>query len=211
MKTYTHLVFDIDGTLIDTAKIHLTSLERTLERLWGKDKVFPDLKFTFGIPGVRSMELLGFSDPEAAHKVWEEEYTACSKEMGIELFEGMREILEKLKDTKTPLGIITSKNRREYEEDFDRRGLADYFACAVTASDTSRGKPFADPMLEYLRRTGADPREVLFFGDSVYDMDCARAAGVDGALVLWGSLNPEGIEADYQLEDMEEILSFVKG
>ncbi len=210
MKTYRHLVFDIDGTLLNTAGIHLTSLERALRRLWGEKRPLPDLGFSFGIPGLRTMELLNFPDAKAAYEVWVKEYSACSKEMGIELFDGMREILEKLQHTKASLGIITSKTREEYEDDFNQRGLGGCFTCAVTASDTPRGKPFPDPMLEYLKRTGADPEDVLFFGDSVYDMDCAREAGVDHALVLWGSLNPEGIEADYRLTDMEEILKFVQ-
>ena len=63
-------------------------------------------------------------------------------------------------------------------------------------------------MLEYLRRTGARPEEVIYFGDTAYDMDCARAAGVDQALVLWGCLNPDGIEATWRLERIEEIPRF---
>lgn len=210
MKTYTHLVFDIDGTLIDTAKIHFTSLERALKNLLGEEAKLPDLRFSFGIPGVRTMEILEFPNPVEAHREWERKYIECSKEMGIEPFEGMKEILEKLSKTRASLGIITSKSRDEYEMDFGRRGLGDYFACAVTASDTKRGKPYPDPMLEYLKCTGAKPEEVLFFGDSTYDMECAKAAGVDRALVLWGCLMPEGIEADYRLNKVEEILSFVR-
>lgn len=210
MKTYTHLVFDVDGTLINTAKIHFASLERALKNMWGEEAELPDLRFSFGIPGVTTMERLNFPDPEAAHLEWERTYIESSKEVGIELFEGMRDILERLVGTEASLGIITSKTREEYEEDFYKRGLGSYFSCAITASDTERGKPYADPMIEYMKRTGAKPQEVLYFGDSVYDMECARAAGVDHALVLWGSLMPEGIEATYRLKEPGEILSFVK-
>ena len=80
----------------------------------------------------------------------------------------------------------------------------------MTASDTRRGKPYPDPMLEYLKNTGAKPEEVLFFGDSSYDMECAKGAGVDHALVLWGGIPPEEIEADYRLLEVKEILNFVK-
>lgn len=210
MKTYKHLVFDVDGTLINTKKIHFASLERALKNLLGEDARIPDLQFSFGIPGLRAMEILELPDPEAAHREWDRTYSEYSRKMGIELFGGMREILEKLSKTNASLGIITSKSREEYEGDFEQQGLGDYFSCAVTASDTKKGKPYPDPMLEYLKRTGAKPEEVLFFGDSVYDMECAKAAGVDRALVLWGSLMPEGIEADYRLNKPEEILSFVR-
>ena len=89
-----------------------------------------------------------------------------------------------------------------------RKIMRKLFPWVVTASDTPKGKPYPDPMLEYLRRTGAAPEEVLYFGDTAYDMDCARSAGVDHALVLWGCLSPEGIEATYRLEKAEEILEF---
>lgn len=208
MKAYSHLVFDIDGTLIDTVKIHMISLERTLKKYWGADAKLPDLRFSFGIPGTATMETLKFADPAEAHREWEKEYLACAKEAPGQLFPGMKETLEKLKGTKTAMGIITSKTRSEYEEDFRGRGLGEYFTCVVTSTDTERGKPFPEPMLEYLKQTGAKPGEVLYLGDSVHDMACARAAGVDHALVLWGSLMPEGIEATYRLEKPEEILGF---
>ena len=51
MKAYKHLVFDIDGTLIDTVNIHMVSLERILKKFWGEDARIPDLRFSFGIPG----------------------------------------------------------------------------------------------------------------------------------------------------------------
>ncbi len=211
MRTYSHLVFDIDGTLIDTVKIHMISLERVLREYWGEDAKFPDLRFSFGIPGGAAMEALKLPDPAEAHKRWEKEYLSCAKESPGQLFPGMEETLEKLSGREVHLGLITSKTRSEYEADFRDRELGGYFDCVVTSSDTRKGKPFPDPMLEYLKRTGAKPGEVLYLGDSVHDMTCARDAGVDHGLVLWGSLMPDGIEATYRLEKPEEILGFVKG
>ena len=57
-------------------------------------------------------------------------------------------------------------------------------------------KPEPGPLLKYMERTGAKPSEVLYVGDTVYDMQCARGAGVDFALARWG--NPDGrVDADY--------------
>lgn len=208
MKTYRHLVFDIDGTIIDSAKINMLSLQETVKELRGDVMPLEDLYFSFGIPGVRAMEILGFPEPEKAVQVWIRNYSACAERLGMPLFPGMREILERLRERGASLGIITSKLREEYDEHFEKQGLLELFPCVVTASDTPKGKPYPDPMLEYLRRTGAAPEEVLYFGDTAYDMDCARSAGVDHALVLWGCLSPEGIEATYRLEKAEEILKF---
>ena len=208
MKTYRHLVFDIDGTIIDSATINMLSLQETVKELRGDVMPLEDLYFSFGIPGVRAMEILGFPEPEKAVQVWIRNYSACAERLGMPLFPGMREILERLRERGASLGIITSKLREEYDEHFEKQGLLELFPCVVTASDTPKGKPYPDPMLEYLRRTGAAPEEVLYFGDTAYDMDCARSAGVDHALVLWGCLSPEGIEATYRLEKAEEILEF---
>ena len=69
MKTYTHLVFDIDGTIIDSARINMLSLQETVRELRGEVMPLEDLYFSFGIPGIRAMEILGFSQPaEAAHQ-----------------------------------------------------------------------------------------------------------------------------------------------
>lgn len=208
MKTYKHLVFDIDGTIIDSADINMISLQEAVKELRGETMPLEDLYFSFGIPGIRAMEILGFPDPAEALRVWLRHYAACSERLGMPLFPGMREVLEKLHREGVSLGIITSKLREEYDDHFGRRGLLELFPCAVTASDTPKGKPYPDPMLEYLRRTGVSPEEVIYFGDTAYDMDCARAAGVDQALVLWGCLNPDGIEATWRLERIEEIPRF---
>lgn len=210
MKTYQHLVFDIDGTIIDSAQVNMLSLQETVKELRGEVMPLEKLYFSFGIPGIRAMEILDFPEPEKALKAWIRNYTACAERMGMPLFPGMREILGKLQESGFSLGIITSKLREEYDDHFGKQGLLELFPCAVTSSDTSRGKPYPDPMLEYLRRTGAKPEEVLYFGDTVYDMDCARAAGVDQALVLWGCLEPDGVEATYRLEKPEDILRFAE-
>ncbi|HIT66563.1 MAG TPA: HAD family hydrolase [Candidatus Merdisoma merdipullorum] len=208
MKTYRHLVFDIDGTIIDSANINMLSLQETIRELRGEVMPLEELYFSFGIPGIRTMEILGIPEPQKALKLWIQNYTAFAERLGMPLFPGMRETLEKLQSQGVSLGIITSKIREEYDDCFGKRQLLEFFPCVVTASDTPKGKPNPDPMLEYLKRTGASPEEVLYFGDTAYDMDCARLAGVDHALVLWGCMNPEGIEATYRLERVEDILQF---
>lgn len=59
MKKYSHLVFDIDGTMIDSLPVHMVSLKKTLRELTGKEYTDEELKFTFGIPGDATMRQLG--------------------------------------------------------------------------------------------------------------------------------------------------------
>ena len=77
MKTYKHLVFDIDGTIIDSADINMISLQEAVKELRGETMPLEDLYFSFGIPGIRAMEILGFPDPAEALRVWLRHYAAC--------------------------------------------------------------------------------------------------------------------------------------
>ena len=209
MKKYKHLVFDIDGTLMDTVQLHMESLRALLKELTGKDVPEEELTFTFGIPGLSSLAQLGISDVETALEKWVSYYQVVAERLGLKLFPGIREALEQLYRSDVKLGIITSKLRVEYDTQFLDLGIADLFETVITSSDTPMGKPYPDPMYAYLEKTGADKEEVLYFGDTVYDMDCARSAGVDQALALWGCLMPDGIEATYRLKKPEDILEFI--
>ena len=209
MKKYKHLVFDIDGTLMDTVQLHMESLRALLKELTGKDVPEEELTFTFGIPGLDSLTQLGISDVETALEKWVSYYQVVAERLSLKLFPGIRGVLGQLHRSDVKLGIITSKLRVEYDTQFLDLGIADWFETVITSSDTPKGKPYPDPMYAYLEKTGADKEEVLYFGDTVYDMDCARSAGVDQALVLWGCLAPDGIEATYRLKKPEDILEFV--
>ena len=95
--------------------------------------------------------------------------------------------------------IFMSRNR---VKDWDGQG----FAATVCITDSPRPKPFADPILVYLEQTGAQPERVLFIGDSAYDSQCARNAGVDFAWAAWGTCSPQDIPALYRFDTPEDIL-----
>ena len=136
-----------------------------------------DLYFSFGIPGVRAMEILGFSGAgEGSAGLDPELFSLCGASWHAP-------VPWNAGDSGTPSGKGSFPGdyhleaSEEYDEHFEKQGLLELFPCVVTASDTPKGKPYPIPMLEYLRRTGAAPEEVLYFGDTAYDMDCARSAG----------------------------------
>lgn len=202
---YKNIVFDIDGTLIDTEQPILSSLQKVLLRYQNKMVKLEDLRFALGIPGEDTLNKLGVEDLEDALSLWDKFYQQYIPQ--IRPFRGIEPVLKALKAQPLGLGIITSKTKREYQGDFCQLGLTHYFDLTIYAEDTITHKPDPEPMLRYLEWAKVHPSEVLYVGDSIYDMQCAQGAGVDSALALWGCHNPQSIQAKYYLQSPRDLLA----
>ncbi|MBU3133125.1 NUDIX hydrolase N-terminal domain-containing protein [Clostridium gasigenes] len=202
---YSHIVFDIDGTLIDTEKAILMSLQKTILDEKGIKKDLQELHFALGITGKDALLQLGIDDIDYVQFIWDEIFKKYSGDICI--FDGIRRLLEELKANSITLGIITSKTRKEYEDDFIRFGIAEYFDTVICADDSNEHKPNAEPMEKYLQYANAKRKETLYIGDSVYDMQCATSAGVDCALAIWGRIDSGDIEATYYLNFPKDVLN----
>lgn len=182
---YSHLVFDIDGTLIDTNGPYLLAMQRLLRERFGQEKSLDDLLCILGVPERLTLKRFGFSDVEEAYAAVSRYFDEYSG--GIRVFDGLEDTLAGLKALGYPMGLVTSKTRSAFDREFSRLSIAAYFGAAVCFDDTSLHKPDPAPMLCYLSRTGADPARTLYVGDSPNDLAMCRAAGVGCVLVTWGS------------------------
>ena len=108
---YKHIVFDLDGTLIDTERAILPSLRDTLEELTGRHYEEQALTFALGITGADALERLGVDDAPAALSLWNEKMHRY--ENSVSLFGGVAEALTKLWKQGLVLGIVTSKTRED--------------------------------------------------------------------------------------------------
>lgn len=203
---YQHYVFDIDGTLIDSEAAAIPSLHQVALDLLGKDLPADHLYQAFGMSADDTMRWLGIQDVERGHKLWN--YYFADYRHLITVFDGILPVLDALKAKGASLGLLTSKNRFEYEQDFLPLGIESYFDTVILADDSETHKPQAGPMLAYLSKSNANPEELLFIGDSVHDMGCGKNAGVDHALALWGRRSDDSaIEATYRLKTPDALLS----
>lgn len=203
---YNFAIFDIDGTLIDTEKAILCALQKLLKTEKNLSYKKEELLFVLGIPGHEALKLLNAHDITDFSGKWNhylKDYVSH-----IRIFPEIEKTLFKLHQIGIRTGIVTSKTKQEFANDFTPFGLNRYFEFVVCADDTTLHKPHPDPLLKCLNMASVLPQHAIYIGDTIYDKQCADSANVDFALALWGAHN-KAIEAKYRFSDPSEILDIV--
>lgn len=200
---YQAIVFDVDGTILDTEKAVLHSLQSVLAEE-GHSYTQEELRFALGIPGEKAIQHLNIQNEEEILAKWMEREVQMASE--VRLFDGIEAVLAQIPES----GVVTSKNSYEMEKGFYPFGIGGHFNAIVCASDTMNHKPHPDPLLKAMEILARNPQEVLYIGDSPYDMACAHSAGADFGLALWGAKSEKGFEkAEHVFRQPSEILAHV--
>lgn len=203
---YEQIIFDIDGTLIDTDYAILHSLQDTIKYLTGNTVPFDNLSFALGITGDNALKKLNVGDIPFALKLWDKNMEKYSD--SVKVFNDIPDLLSLLMKSGYKMGIVTSKTRKELEQDFSKFGLNQYFGTVICADDTKEHKPFSAPLLKYAEISGGSRKRMLYIGDSEYDRECAKGAGIDFALASWGNHVTE-IQVECVLKNPIDLLSFI--
>lgn len=204
---YKNIIFDIDGTLLDSKNAILTSLRDALYDETKHEYSLSELYFSFGITGEAALRQLKIKNIKGVGIRWLDYYKKHIAD--IKLFDGIEEVIKKLYSMNIYIGIVTSKYDIEFKNDFLRFDINKYFKLVICAEDTEKHKPDPDPILKFIEVAKIKKSETIYIGDAVYDMLCADRAGVDFALALWGAGEPEKIKAKYILKNPEDILKLV--
>lgn len=204
---YKHIVFDIDGTLIDTEYAILHSLQKTLELTLNKKIEISKLNFALGIPGENALQKLGVDNVSSVLELWNENMNEFRDRINI--FSDIDVVLKSLASSGYKLGIVTSKTKDEFIQDFDKLEINTYFDIVVCADDTERHKPFPDPLIKYIELAKVEKHEILYIGDTEYDMNCARLSQIDFALAGWGVHTSKHIQATYYLKKPTDLFTIL--
>lgn len=204
----TCVIFDVDGTLIDTEVMVKKSLQRILLEETQKEYSFPDLDFILGIPGHVTLQKFGIRNIQETSRRWNK-YMIDYKDQVI-VFAGIEETLQELKKKQITTGIVTSKTGIELRDDFIPFGLMKYLDFYVCADDTAKHKPNPDPILKFLEISGIQAEQAIYIGDTIYDYQAATSANVKFALAQWGAKNSEGMKPFIQIEKPQNILADLK-
>jgi pyrophosphatase PpaX len=194
MARYDAIVFDLDGTLIDTIPLIVASHRHALRTVLRREETDEVLKAGIGKPLLEQMQVF---DPDHArelfdaYRVWNHANTAAL----LGRFEGVDAMLLELAAASIDLGIATSKSRDAVDLALRIQPLPVAFGATVTVDDTERHKPYPEPVLLAIDLLGASPERAVYVGDAPYDLEAAHAAGCDAVAVTWGVASRETLLA----------------
>ncbi len=203
------VLFDLDGTLIDSTRLILDSYHHTMRVHRGR--TFPDSEWLAGLGTPLRVQFRRFTDDPAeldrmiaTYREWNLDHHDAM----VRAFPGAVETVRDLRARGARLGIVTSKNRGGVERGLALCGFDGLFETIITSDDLAASKPDPAPVRAALERLAAAPAEALFAGDSPHDIAAGRDAGTRTAACLWGpfqrtDLAPQG--PDFYVESFAAL------
>ena len=195
------MLFDLDGTLVDTHPLILRCYDHAATTVLGKPMRPEIWQRLTGLPlDIIFRELCTQYEVEitpALTTLLKETYRAHMRALAhtVEAFPGVIDMLEQVRSAGYRMAIVTTKNRPMAINHLDTTRMSGYFEFIVSGDDVKQMKPSPEPFLralEHLQLPGAD---VAHVGDSQYDIIGARAAGIHTIAALWGTDNEEALRA----------------
>jgi pyrophosphatase PpaX len=210
MTRHDTLLFDLDGTLIDSVRLILDSYHHTL-RMHG----IPARSDADWLRGVGTPLRTQFNEWDDGSGKLDElvatyrEYNLANHDAMVRAYDGVGDVLKAVKASGRRTALVTSKNRQGSLRGLDLTGLTPYLDVLVCADDVVNPKPHPEPVEMALRLLGVSSESAVFIGDSVHDMQAGRAASVCTAAALWGPFSRSDLEPsapDHWLERPADVL-----
>lgn len=208
------VLFDIDGTLVDSVEMCLAGLGDSFERFTGTRPTPDFLRTLVGQPLSDQMNLLGLgeTDPEGLPERIAYTIERYRVHRGLSrFFEPAIQALHQLQDAGFSTGLVTSKNRFELDEFLREHEEFRRVQVAVSSEHAPRPKPAPDPVVYACDALGVPPDQAIYVGDSTFDMAAGKDAGTRLAAVLYGAATQPALEAyepDWILATPPELLAW---
>jgi len=175
------VLFDIDGTLVDSLELCLRAFQVSLQELTGEWLPAPQITRYFGVSEEGILDRMVPQLPQA-ETVYFRVFEDLHQDLR-EVFPGMRDLLARLRDAGVPMGVVTGKGARGAEIALKVLGLQEFFAVVEAGSREQADKPTS--MRLALARLGLRAEECAYLGDTVYDMQSAAAVGMVPVGAAW--------------------------
>ena len=209
MKQYKAIIYDIDGTLLNTVAQNMYPLIQIIKEELDEDWTFDQVTRFTAQPGRKTLQDLGIGDIEGVYARWVSYVNSYG--IGATPFDGIPELLSFVREKGLKQGVVSAKSRRQYGIDVVPYGFDRFMGAAILCEDTDKHKPDPTPLFMCLNELGVEGKDALYMGDARSDMEAARAAGMDFAYASWGSHFPmERTEPDYYLEHPMELAKYLQ-
>lgn len=189
------VIWDLDGTLVDTIHLIVASYQHAFTTVLGQPWDEDEIKSWIGQSLYGAIQR---ATPEHADEVFRvyTEWNEANTERLISGYPGVPELLATLASEGVRMGVATSKRRQPAEWALELCGLDAVMPLVVTHEDVDEHKPSPKPLLLALERFGVAAEDAVYVGDAAVDVVAARNAGIPAVAVTWGAGTREAIEAE---------------
>ena len=208
------VLFDFDGTIMNTNDIIIQSWQHTFRTIEGKERPLEEITPSFGEPlSVTMKKFFPKRDTDEMVGTYRDYQRSVYAE-SVHMFPGIADVISTLKANDYLVAIVTSRLWESTTQGLYKFDIAHMFDAVVSAEDTTVHKPDPAPCLICLDKLGVKPEEAIFVGDSKFDVLCAKNAGVQSVLVGWSVCVTEEEKAgvykpDYFIEKPMDLLAIV--
>lgn len=203
------MLFDLDGTLLDSAELIMTAFEATVRANLNQAIGRTEMLGMWSRPIRERFHALAPDRDEMLAQDYLRRYLALHDQYA-RLFPGIPLVLETLRRRGYAMGIVTSKRRATAQAAVRGFRLDRWCTAIIADEDVARHKPDPEPVRAAASRLGVPVAEVLMVGDSPLDIEAGRRAGAGTAAALWGTVEVPSLLAeapDYQLARPEDLLA----
>jgi len=212
------VLFDLDGTLLDTAPDLTTALNQTLEHFHlptvSVSAITPYISYGAAVMIEKSLKQRLPEAQKAEMLTWLLDYYEQHIAVFTQPYPGMPELLSILEAKGLPWGVVTNKRERMTHPLMQALGLSERAACIICGDTTAYSKPHPEPMLTACRMIAVAPKECLYIGDAQHDITAGKAANMTTLAASYGYLKPNDQPQDWGADALinhpSDILDWIK-
>ena len=181
------IIFDMDGTLIDTNDLIITSLNITIEHFLNRKPSEEEKTHVLGLPLLEQMEYFDSSRAQEMTKLYRDYYRDHMEEETY-LFDGVKDLLKEIKKLGHPIAVVSNKSRKGLDHAFEKFKL-DEIDYSISAEEVVLKKPHPEGLIKAMDHFKVPKEATYFIGDSSHDILAAKAAGAYSVLVDWSVID----------------------
>lgn len=213
MKKYNTVLFDLDGTLLDTNKLIIDSFHHAFDEIYKEIPSTDKLTSYFGMTLREAFRQMARDEKDVEILIEAfRDFNLSNHDDYVQIFPGVEDTIVRLKEKNFKIGVVTSKLNKTAKRGLSLFNLEKYVDVFIGADDTHIHKPDPFPVMECLKRLGAEGNSSFMVGDSPHDITAGKLSGCKTVFVNYSLVNTdrETLECDYRIDEMIELAQILK-